>query len=268
MIAALAFKPRTALEGMRRVREACFEARSTLPLSATCLVANGVREQLARLLAVELEVELIEPAVPGPRERRFLVAGALVRRVRGRLCDGFVIVRPADAKRLVALAFKEPDRPDGSALSEIERRTLERIVAALVPLCTSLCGTLGPISREPSDRAACDLTTYFEVRTSGALRAAVGFGLSSDPPEQPGERLSLEDLAEVELEGAVEFASGHLGVPAFSRLSEGATLRLETPLGAPALLRFGDVEFGRGACGIREGRTALVFDADDRRSAA
>jgi hypothetical protein len=268
MIAALAFGPAQILASGRSLRRARFESRSTLPLSATCLVANGVREQLAHLLAAELDVELVEPAIPGPGERRTLLEGATVRRVRGRLCDGFVIIRPADARRLVALAFKEPQRSESASLSEIERSTLERIVAALVPLCTSLCGALGPVTRESSERAACDLTTYFEVRTTGTQRVAIGFALTSDPLEQVGERLSLDDLADVELEGAVEFASGSLGVRGFTRLAEGATLKLETPLGAAGLLRFGEVVFGRGACGLRDGRTALVFEDPGGKTAA
>ena len=100
MIAALAFSP-PRLVGTRLIRDVSFVPRSTLPLSAACLVANGVRETLSRLLATELEVDLSEPAMPGSAERRVLLAGATILRVRGRLCDGFVIVRPADARRLV-----------------------------------------------------------------------------------------------------------------------------------------------------------------------
>ncbi|MBD5634363.1 MAG: hypothetical protein IAI49_07775, partial [Candidatus Eremiobacteraeota bacterium] len=255
MIAVLSFG-RCENVGGRSVRRPVFVPRSTLPLSAACIVANGVREQLSRLLAVEVDVELIEPVVPGPAERRTLVAGATVLRVRGRLCDGFVIVRPADARRLVALAFGENERSERDALSEIERATLERIVAGLVPLCNSLCGTLGPVVRETSERVACDLATYFEVRTTGALRIAVGFGLSRDPAEDVGESLCLDDIAAIELEARVDVAAGALGVPAFSRIAIGTTLRLDTPLGAPGILRFADVPFARVTCGVANGRNA------------
>lgn len=267
MIAALAFGP-PRLVGTRLIRDVSFVPRSTLPLSAACLVANGVRETLSRLLATELEVDLSEPAMPGSAERRVLLAGATILRVRGRLCDGFVIVRPADARRLVALAFGEEERSERDALSEIERTTLERIVAALVPLCNTLCGTLGPVRAESSERAACDLATYFEARTTGRLRVALGFALTRDPAEETGERLTLGDLAEVEIEGTVEFARGVLGVPAFSRLAQGVTLALETPLGAPGLLSFGDVPFARGTCGVTNGRSAISFERDLDRGAA
>ena len=163
MIAALRFGTARSEDG-RQLRSAFFALRSTLPLSAASVVANGVRESLGRLLGRECEVELLEPVVPGPDERRVLASGALVRRVRGRRADGFVIVRAADAAKLAGLAFGEPDRPLTAPLSELERETLDRVLAALVPLCASLCGTLGPTERDPGDIAA-EIASYFEVRT-------------------------------------------------------------------------------------------------------
>jgi hypothetical protein len=265
MIAALAFESGVAAAGRdgRRVRRPVFVRRSTLPLSAACLVANGVRERLSRLLAAEVEVELIEPAIPGPAERRTLVRGATIARVRGRLCDGFVIVRPADARRLAALAFGEPERSEQSDLSEIERQTLARIVASLVTLCNTLCGTLGAATGETAERAACDLETYFEVRTAGAVRIAIGFGLTRDPAEDVVGPLTLDDLASVELEACVDVGAGVLGVPAFSRIAVGSTIALATPLGSPGIFRVGDVPFARVTCGHAGGRNAAVFDGPE-----
>lgn len=261
MISSLTFVAPQLLGDGRAIRRPVFVPRSTLPLSAACLVANGVRETLSRLLALEIDVDLIEPSIPGRTERRVLLDGATILRVRGRICDGFVIVRPADARRVVALAFDESERSDRDALSEIERATLERVIAALVPLCNTLCGTLGPTTRESADRAACDLVTYFEVRTTGLARLAIGFALARDPPEDVAERITLDDLADVELEGTVSLGVGALGVPAFSRLAVGATIVLDTPLGAPGMLYFGDVAFARGACGVVDGRNAISFDS-------
>jgi len=261
VIACLTFTTPQLQDG-RVLRRAAFVPRSTLPLSAACLVANGVRETLSRLLATELDVDLIEPSIPDAAERRVLLQDATVLRVRGRLCDGFVVVRAADARRVVALAFGENERREGDPLSEIESATLERVVAALVPLCNSLCGTLGPVAREACERAACDLVTYFEVRTTGLAHVAIGFALTRDPPEDVAERITLDDLADVELAGTVQFATGSLGVPAFSRLAVGATLVLDTPLAAPGVLHFGDVAFVRGTCGVVDGRNVIAFDAE------
>ncbi|MGH7729612.1 MAG: hypothetical protein ACREM2_12600, partial [Vulcanimicrobiaceae bacterium] len=225
-------------------------------------VANGVRESLARLLARELEVELVEPAIPSSSQRRTLLEGAQIARVRGRTCDGFVIVRERDARALVALAFGESaalERP----LSEIERATLERILTGLVPLCGSLCGTLGPISLENAVRTALDLQTYFEVRSASVPRIALGFGLSRDPPEEIVDPLGIEALGEIELEGAVEVAAGVLGVTAFTRLRPGTVVALESPLESLGLLRFGEVAFAHGRCGERAGRRAFALGAED-----
>jgi hypothetical protein len=263
MIAALRFtKPVYDATG-RALGDATFVPRSTLPLSAACLVANGVREALSRLLARELDVEVLEPVVPDASERRVLLDGATVYRVRGRICDGFVVFRSDDARRLAALAFGEHERSERDPLSAIERATLERIAANLVPLCNTLCGTLGPVVRETAERAACDVATYFEVRTSAAPRVAIGFALSRDPAEDISGRITLADLSEVEVGGTVTCGFGSLSVPAFSRLAPGVTLPLDTPLGGHGVLRFGDVAFARGTCGVNAGRTAMYVAAEN-----
>ncbi len=261
MIASLTFAEPQLLGDGRRLRQPSFVPRSSLPLSAACLVANGARETLARLLATDIDVELVEPSIPAPAERAVLLEGATVFRVRGRICDGFVIVRPNDARRIVALAFGEHERSERDPLSEIERATLERVATALVPLCNTLCGTLGPVVRETNDRATCDLVTYFEVRTTGALRLAIGFALARDPVEEIGERITLDDLSGVELAARVVFATGSLGVPAFSRLAIGATIALDTALGALGTLHVGDVAVARGSCGVVDGRSVMLVDA-------
>jgi hypothetical protein len=117
------------------------------------------------------------------------------------------------------------------------------------------------VTRESIERAACDVVTYFEVRTTGALRIAVGFALSADPPEEVSGTLELDDLAALELDGRVVVATGHLGVPAFTRIAVGATIALETPLGARGALRFGDVAFARVTCGVSSGRNVAIVDA-------
>jgi hypothetical protein len=256
MIACLTFTEPREDRG-RMVRGASFVKRSTLPLSAACLVANGVREVLSRSLATELDVQLIESTIPGHAERELLVADATILRVRGRIGDGFVIVRPADARRLVALAFGESEAREGLPLSAIERVTLERVLVDIVPLCNSLCGTLGTVSREPVGSPCNDLTAYFEVRTLGRAPFAIGFGLTRDPERPVGECVSLEALADVELPGRVEVGVGSVAANAFARLTPAATLALDAPLAGNGVLYFGDVAFARGTCGVSGGRAAL-----------
>jgi hypothetical protein len=256
MIQLLHFDP-AAGESSRRWRKPVFVPRSTLPLSAACVVANGVREHLARALASDLDVALSEPAVPGPKERAVLLQGATILRVRGRLCDGFVCVRPGDARRLVALAFGENERREGTPLSAIERATLERVMLGIVPLCNSLCGTLGAVTRETPERAAIELVTYLEVRATAREPFAVGFGLTRDPAGDVADCIELEALADVELHGRVRVGTGRIATGDFARLAPAATLTLDAPLDGGGVLFFGDVAFARGACGVANGHGAL-----------
>jgi len=51
-------------------------------------------------------------------------------------------------------------------------------------------------------------------------------------------------------------------------LACGVTIVLDTALGAPGVLRFGEVAFARGLCGVSDGRSAIRFTGDlDRGSA-
>jgi hypothetical protein len=258
MITALRFGPPASGPGGRVLREMSFSVRSTFPLQAACLVANGLREQLTRLLAHDFELDLVEPTLVSTQARRVLFASSLTYRVRGRLCDAFIVLRSTDARRLVAAAFGEVERPERDPLSEIERATLERIISAIAPLCAPLCGQPGAVTREPAERAEIESVTYFEVRTSGALAVAIGFALTRDPAEEVGPRLALDDLLDVRLEGTVECARGSIGVRAFAQLDAHATLTLETQLEAPGILRFGEVAVARGTCGAFEGRSTFA----------
>ncbi len=257
MIAALRFGA-ARQDGGCAVRPALFALRPTLPLSAASIVANGVRENLAQLLGRECEVELLEPIVPGVEERRVLVGGALVWRARGRRADGFVILRPAEAANLAALAFGETLRSPAAPLSELERETLSRLLRGLAPLCASLCGTLGPAGPERAEAAAAEIAVYFEVRTLAPPHAAIGFGVSVDPPEETAAPLTLADLSELEFRGSVRFATGTLAVPQFARLARGTVVPFETPLDAPSSLIVGGIPLVRGTAGASSGSGAFA----------
>lgn len=257
MIAALGFGAPQVLEDGRLLREPLFTLRSTLPVSAVCHVANGVREHLVRLLGRELEVEVIEPLAPRAEERRVLFAGALVQRVRGKLGDTLMIVRPRDARKLLAAAFGEAEHAD-EELSEIERRTLERIFAALLPLCAPLCGTLGAVSRETPERCEHECASYVEVRVA-PLGCAIGFALTRDPPGEIGARLPLDAVLDIALPVRVVLAQGRLPIPLFARLEPGDAIPFSTSLDDPGRLQVGGVFLARGSCGVRDGRHALTI---------
>ncbi len=267
MIATLTFtEPQSDADG-RRVAGARFEPRSRLPLSAACLVANGLRELLSRLLAVELETELLEPLVPSPAVRPVLFADAIVACVRGRVADAYIVVRPADARRLVALAFGEAERPDGDPLSEIESQTLDRAMLALAPLCGSLCGPSTGAARIAATTAECDSESYFEVRLLLERPVTIGFALSREPAFEIGARVAIADLEQVEIELRAECARGRLELVDVATLAVGAIVPLTTRIGDPGWLCLGDRSIARGSCGANGGRAAFVVDGDRERAA-
>jgi len=183
VIADLAFlEPRLGRHG-RAVREIGFARRSGLPLSAACLVANGVREHFGRLLGRALETEVIAPVVPDAHFFRVLFEEAIIRRVRGRLCEAFIAIRPDDARRLIAVAFVEPERGP-TALSQVERLTLDRLFAALPPLIFVIeAGWYAVVALAFSSerpRAAYLRSKFWIDRLAGAVMGALGVRLVVD----------------------------------------------------------------------------------------
>lgn len=225
------------------------------------MVANGVREQLGRLLATEIDLDLIEPVVPGPDQRSVLFGGALAYRVRGRLCDVFIVVRRADALALAGAAFRESARGNDHPLSSIERQTIDRIASALAAQCAALCGQSGAVVREDAGRVQSECSTYFEVRTTAPPRIAIGFALSRDPEETVGERIGVERLMPVPIEARAEIGRGSIGIDSFASLRVGSTIALGTMLGAPGTLRVGGRSVALGACGHSGGRAAFAVQS-------
>jgi hypothetical protein len=257
VIAALAFGPAERAANGRMLRQPAFVRRSTLPLGAMCLVANSVREELGSLLARELEVELTEAAVPDAQARRLLFHEAHVVRVRGRVGDAFVAVRASDARRLVALAFAETERSEREPLSEIEARTLERLLSAVVKQSEPLCGAIGGSGPERAERAAEETASYFEVRTSGTVRCAIGFGLTVDPAEEVSGRLGIEHLLDVRLPLRVDCEAGAWTLGEIAALRAGALVPVGDAFERFGRLRAGSVVLASGACGTSAGRAAL-----------
>lgn len=260
MIAALRFGAPHEANG-RIVRALGFMPRSTLPLQAVCMLANGVCEQMKQLFARDFEARVVEPVIPDAAAREVLFEDALAYRVRGHICDAFILLRPLDARRLSAAAFGEAERPENTPLSEVERTTLERVLAALAPLCVPLCGKVGAVAPERARRAQAECVTYFETRMSGAASISIGFALTSDPPEEATGYMRIEDLLDVELEARVECARGETAFSSLAALNCGAIVPLRTGLEESGVVRFGDVVFARGTCGLSGERFSFAVGA-------
>lgn len=254
----LCFERSAQIVAGRRVRPARFKPRSTLPLSAACLVANGVRETLASLLGSAVVLHVMEPVVPDANAWYAIADGAGLYAVRGPVADAVFVLRPADASALAAAAFGERCG-EPRALSAVERHVLERLVRALSGCAAPLCG------REPSPpERILDISTcaaYFELVVDAPVTARLGVAVSRDPAVSGGATLRIDDLLDVEVELAAQFAAGQLAAGAFLELREGTFVPMMTRVGEPGVLHAGGTVLARGECGTLGQRSALAVSA-------
>jgi flagellar motor switch protein FliM len=247
-------------EGRERVQNARFEERSSLPTSAVCLVASGMRETLSALLRTSVALSLFEPTIPPTPAWSAIVQGAHIYRLRARKADAAIVLRPPDAAALAAAVFGEA-QPAGRvncALSPMEREVLDRLVRAIAGSLAAVCGMREGEEIENVDEIE-GFVTYFELQLEVPVAARIGIALSSDPaPEQRG-HLTLEDLSQVQLVPVASLDLGTIEAGTICRLSLGTLL----PFVALNLDRVGLQLHGRtlarGVCGVRSGRYALTI---------
>lgn len=256
MILALGFERAGTLTGKRSVRRARFERRSGLPVSAACVVANGIREALCATLAQPVRVRLFEPLVPSGDAWSTILSGAYAYGVRGPNSEAALIFRPDDALALAGAAFGETHqtpRPLSPIEEEVLTRAAQSLACALVPVC-------GPMERVRAERMRELRTflTYFELCCSGPLDARIGVALVRDPPAGATPRLQIEDLGGVEVELDVEFASGEMAAGELLLLRPNTPVRMMTKVGAPAALKLAGRTVARGECGVLGERKAFV----------
>ena len=255
---ALAFERSAAIASGRRIRRAYFELRSSLPVSAACLVANGVRETLGALLAAPVSLRLLEPLIPDPGAWQTLCAGAHLFGVRGPLCDAAFVLRPQDAAALASCAFGE-DASAARDLSAVEQAVLLRALRGIAGALAPVCGReLSALERILDIRG---YVTYFELLLEQPAALRLGVALSREPAPRMGPTLRIEDLLEVRVEARVQFASAAMSAAAFLDLRPGALVPMTTRIGEPGLLKIGGAELARGECGALGDRSAMVVTA-------
>jgi flagellar motor switch/type III secretory pathway protein FliN len=239
----------------RRVRRACFERRSSLPVSAACVVANGVRETLGALLATPVSLRLLEPMIPGPAAWDAICGGAQLFGMRGPLCDAAFVLRPQDALALATSAFGErPDAP--RPLSAVEQEVLARALRGVAGSVAPVCGReLSPLERILDIRG---YVTYFELLVERPVQARIGVALSRDPAARGAPTLRIEDLLDVQVELSVEFARGTMPAAAFLDLRHGANVPMTTRIGEPGRLKLGGAVLAHGECGAMGERNAMI----------
>lgn len=251
----LGFSRSAEILGSRRIRRAIFERRSSLPVSAACVIANGVRETLATLVAESVAVRLIEPAIPGDDAWCAIGAGARLYGVRGPLADAAFVLRPADALALAAAVFGETPG-DTRELSVLENEVVCRALGALSPCLASVCGReTSRVERLPD---ICGYATYFEVIVERPVSLRLGVALSREPISRASGHIRIEDLLDVAIEVGIEFARGAISAAAFMDLQPGITVPLQTKVGERALLTASGSILARGDCGALSEHHAMI----------
>lgn len=258
MIETLAFGP-ARVERDRSIRTARFVARSTIPISALCVVANGVREHLRRLLGVAAEVTLGEATLLDATARAALGAQAHCFLTRGRTNDVLLCLAEWDARRLLDAAFAE--RGAEPALSPLERSALCRLADELALLFDPLLAQrLGPPTEVPFHAAIC--STYVDVRIGAPIDATLGLGLAHEPPaERPaGPSISPALLEDVPCDLRAHVAQGTFSAARLACLAPGEIVRMDTKVGSEAALKVGElvVALGRGGAMTDESGTPTV----------
>lgn len=254
----LAFERVSESFGGRRIRRALFERRSSLPVSAACVVANGVRETLGALLGTPVALRLLEPLVPDPRAWRAISENAQFFVVRGPSCDAAFVLRPHDAAALASSAFGE-DADSPRPLSAVEQEVLVRALRGIAGCLAPVCGReLSALERILDIRG---YTTYFELLVERPQRLRIGVALSRDPAARGAATLRIEDLLEVEVEVGAQFAAGSLSAGAFLSLRPAALVPMTTRVGEPGLLKVDGLVLGRGECGVLGDHNAMILSA-------
>lgn len=240
--------------GGRRVRRACLRERSLLPDSAACMVGNAVRETLTTLLGSPANVTVLEPVVPTAEGWRDILRDARITRIRGSFGDAAIALRPRDARALAAATFGEVD-PAERALSPVEGVVLDRVVRALVPALTGICG-LDP--RAQSDAAGAAFVTYFEALVERP-QCRIGFALCRDPAPAARGALALSDLSAVRVEVRARLAGITMAAAEVAALQVGQVVPLAALAGRADLV-LGERLMARGACGMRAGNFAVSVE--------
>ena len=249
----LGFERVSIVANGRRVRRARFEDRSNLPVSAACVVGNGMREALTALLHAPVNVRLLEPQLPDADGWAAISRDARWYRVRGPLADAAIVLRSRDGAALLEAAFGEPIVATAPR-SAIEREVLARLVRGLAATLAPVNGLTGELPPIVSQDAPVGFTTYFEVSLTLPVRATIGIALARDPQADPRGNLTLADLAEVEIELSVRLAAARMPAGELAALQPGALVPMTTEVEAFGSVCLGGHPIARaeiGACGGR-----------------
>ncbi|HUA10042.1 MAG TPA: hypothetical protein VMA98_12320 [Candidatus Acidoferrales bacterium] len=253
----LGFAPACERTDGRRIRRAVFEERSLLPVSAACLVANGVRETLSALFADAVALKLYEPVIPSRSAWNAILRDAAIYCVRGSNVEAAVVVRARDASMLAAAAFGERgERP--APLSAIERTVIDRTVRAVAAQFAPICGP-GNIDVDVEHGDLDGFATFFELQIERPVQARIGVALRHDPLPEARPGVTLEELLDLTLELCAAVDLGRLSAAQAGSLEPGAVLPLP-PGPLRGTLRIAGRTLASGECGVCGPHYAFSID--------
>jgi flagellar motor switch protein FliM len=241
----------------RYVRRARFWERSSLPIAAACVVANGMRETLASLLLVPVEVRLFEPVIPNASAWNDILRDAMFFHVQGSLTEAAIVLRPQDARTLACAAFGEQISTERS-LSPIEGEVIQRLLRLLAGTLTSVCGSPNTAPTVSPMLHQTPYMTYFELSLEQPVVAHIGVALARDPSPEPHGAVAIEDLRGVYIEARARLVGADISAQKILDLQPGHIIPLKSHV--RTTLTIGERRFACGACGASDGHYALVID--------
>jgi flagellar motor switch/type III secretory pathway protein FliN len=253
------FLPTVETIGGRQVRRATFIARSNVPLQSVFAFAQNVQERAPLLFGRGVTVRATEPTVVSAQAAPILYEDAIVMEVVGRGAVLALLLRPKDARRIVAAAFNEQDV--ALDFSPIESEVIEKLLREVGSLAEPICGPVVTISRRPGRCAPERCESYFELLLEVPEIVRVGIALAADIAPRVAQRLDISALREVCVEAEAIFARGTVAASRLAHLRVGEVLPLRSGLREPASLRIDGATIALGECGTLHGRHAFSVDA-------
>jgi len=127
------------------------------------------------------------------------------------------------------------------------------------PLCAERQSPPQPADAELIARCA----TYVDMRIGPPVDAVLGIGLTREPPSDHvgGPTISADQLLGVVCEIRAEIARGTISAARLAQLAPGETVRMDTKVGADAVLKVAELVIARGRGGIVVDEDALPAGA-------
>lgn len=259
MIADCVFLPTVETIGGRNVRRATFIARSNVSLQSVFAFAQNVQERAPLLFGRSVTVRATEPTVVNAQAVPVLYEDAIVVEVVGREAVLALLLRPKDARRIVAAAFGEQDV--ALDFSPIESEVIEKLLREVGSLAEPICGPVATISRRPARSARERCESYFDLLLEMPEIVRIGVALAADIAPRVKQRLNVSALRDVCVEAEAIFARGTVAASRLANLRIGEVLPLRSGLREPATLRIDGATIALGECGTLHGRHAFSVDA-------